>query len=375
MADNREPSVMEVIQKRAEAFTRAQEPVNGNGHSHAPATPRRSIHDIVARQLGAVEYCSHDELLSLDLPPPSWRVEGLVLDEGLTLLGGKKKLGKSWLCLQIAQAVAGGARCLDRAVVQGSVIYICLEDGRRRVKSRLAKQQTLPGLPITYYTRFPPLDGDGMGMLLDVLAEKKPGLLILDTLAAAKTGKVDENASGPMADLGNSLRALAQHYKAGILATHHHGKLLGGDPGDDLRGSSALPAAGDVNLGLYREQNGHLLRGEGRDIGEFTIGLNFDPEETWCWQLREDGRSHNPQNAAREIEADAAILEALVGLREADAEAVAVAVGKSARRTAERLRKLAAKGECAMRVDAPRGEGRPRVLFSPQFKDGHCPFP
>ena len=206
-------------------------PNNGDRH----AAPRPTVQELVARHLGATESCLHGELLAMDLAEPSWVVEGLVAAEGFTLLGGKKKLGKSWACLQIAQAVAAGVPCLGRPVTQGKVVYLSLEDGRRRLKSRLLKQQTSTGLPIRWFTRFPALDGDGMGLLMDLLDEERPVLLIIDTLAAAKTGKVDENAAGPIADLGNSLRVLAQIYKAAILATHHHGKLIGGDPGDDLR--------------------------------------------------------------------------------------------------------------------------------------------
>jgi hypothetical protein len=335
-----------------------------NGRAGNAAGPRPRVQDVIARHLGAVESCSHDDLLGMDLPPPSWLVENLVIDEGLTLLGGKKKLGKSWLCLQVAQAVAMGVPCLGREVVQGSVLYLCLEDGRRRLKSRLEKQAAPRGLPLTYYTRFPPLDGDGLGLLLDLLAEKKPRLLILDTLAAAKTGKVDENVAGPMADIGNALRALAQVYKAGVFATHHHGKLIGGNPGDDLRGSSALGAAGDVNLGLYREQGGYLIRGEGRDVGEFTLPIAFDNKATWAWQPRENAEAAHA--SAMQEAADREVIVALQTLGEATAEDVAIFVGKSPRAVATRLRRLASAGVVRARADR-RDEGaagRPRVVFS-----------
>lgn len=320
-----------------------------------------TIQELIAKQLGAIESCGHDELLAMDLPEPSWLVKDLVIDEGLTLLGGKKKLGKSWLCLQIAQAVATGALCLGREVIPGRVAYVCLEDGRRRLKSRLLKQRTPKGLPIRWITRFPPLDGDGLGMLMDLLDESKPRLVIIDTLAAAKTGKTDENAAGNMADLGNALRGLAQIYKAGILATHHHGKLTGGDPGDDLRGSSALGAAGDVNLGLYREAAGHLIRGEGRDVGEFTLPLTFDPENTWCWQLRENPRGE-AVNSRRREDADAAALEALQQLGEATAAAVAEQLGIARPTAVQKLNRLVAQGAIGSRV-VPTESGQKTTLY------------
>jgi putative DNA primase/helicase len=271
-------------------------PPRSNGHAH-----KSPVDQLLRQRLAAVEMIEHDALLAVNLPPPRWIVETLLADEGLTMLGGKKKTGKSFLCLQLAQAVAAGLPCLGRAVLSGPVIYICLEDGRRRLKDRLEKQAAGRGLPITYFTRFPSLDGDGMAELCRLLEARRPRLLIIDTLAAAKTGKTIENDAGPMADLTNCLRILAQHFSLGILVTHHHGKAIGGDPGDDLRGSSAIAGAADVNLGLYRDEAGFDLKGEGRDIEQFSLRLSFDRQTTWAWQLVGDSRRVDEEEIDKDI--------------------------------------------------------------------------
>ncbi len=54
----------------------------------------------------SVETFTAAELLAMDLPEPRWAVEGL-LPEGMNLLAGKPKLGKSWLALNL-----GNAQCL-----------------------------------------------------------------------------------------------------------------------------------------------------------------------------------------------------------------------------------------------------------------------
>jgi hypothetical protein len=331
-----------------------------------PAT--RDVAAVLTRQLAVIESCTHDELLNADLPPLRWLVEGLLPEEGLTILGGKKKLGKSWLCLQLTQAIALGVPCLGRPTVQGPVAYLCLEDGKRRLKQRLQKQQAAPGLPVVYYTRHPPLDGPGLGQLLELIDRHRPRLLILDTLAACKTGKTDENAAGPMADLGNALRAVAQQCHLGVLTTHHHGKGVGGDPGDDLRGSSALAAAADVNLGMYKDDAVYTLRGEGRDIEAFSHRIQFDRRDTWAWQLVGDARDLAQQ------EADAAILEALGVLQEADAATVAAEVQRDRSRVADRLLRLKQAGILTSRSLEPRGRGRPRILYQLKDLDQDDPF-
>lgn len=353
--------------EEAEALRELREvlkPVSPSANGATPRQPgkRATVNEVISRTLGAVEKCGHDELLDMDLPPPSWLVSELVADDGLTWLGGKKKLGKSWLLLQIAVAVATGGTVLGRQATRGSVAYLCLEDGRRRLKDRLMKQQAPRGLPITWYTRFPSLDGDGMGALLELLDEHRPRLLIIDTLAAAKTGKTDENEAGGMADLGNALRGLGQVYHAGILCSHHHGKMTGGDPGHDLRGSSAIGGAGDVNLGIYEESGGCSLRGEGRDIDKVNLPVQLDAEHTWSWLLREDGRQRS------RLDADSECLQALSHLGEASSAGVADYLGKDRKTVADRLNRLVDGGMISVRDGAAVGRGRPTLLYSAVFR-------
>jgi RecA-family ATPase len=60
------------------------------------------------------------------------------MTEGLTILAGKGKIGKSWLALGIAIAVASGGYALGSIKVeQGDVLYLALEDNERRLQKRL----------------------------------------------------------------------------------------------------------------------------------------------------------------------------------------------------------------------------------------------
>ena len=60
--------------------------------------------------------------------------------EGLTLLAARPKIGKTWLALDIAIAVATGGYCLgDIKCEQGDVLFLALEDNKRRMQRRLTK--------------------------------------------------------------------------------------------------------------------------------------------------------------------------------------------------------------------------------------------
>jgi RecA-family ATPase len=76
------------------------------------------------------------ELLAAEFPEPRWAVPKIV-PEGLTFLGGAPKVGKSWLGLALAVAVASGGFFLDEPVERGDVLYCALEDPGRRLQQRL----------------------------------------------------------------------------------------------------------------------------------------------------------------------------------------------------------------------------------------------
>lgn len=64
-------------------------------------------------------------------------IEGLVADEEVTLLGGHGGIGKGFLALQMAAAVATGSAVLHRPAQQCRVLYYSAEDGRKRLTRRL----------------------------------------------------------------------------------------------------------------------------------------------------------------------------------------------------------------------------------------------
>jgi len=299
---------------------------------------------------------AHDALLAQEFAPQSWIVPDLVLSDDLTWIGGRKKLGKSLLCLQMAQAVASGGHLLQKRCARGRVLYLCLEDGPRRLQGRLKRQNTPNGLDIQYITRFAPLDVGGLAALRDLLAARRPKLVIIDTLAAAKTGKLDENAAGDMGDLANGLRILAQDYHAGLVVVVHHGKVATGDPGFDIRGSSAQAGASAVNVGLYRDDNGtYTLKAEGRDIEGAELRIALDVP-TLSWGLVGDARM-----LARR-DADGEILEALQELGEGDAAAIARECGRDRTTAMRALKRMAREGTITTKQG--KIDGRNRVLYT-----------
>src|SRR5262245_18590110 len=73
-------------------------------------------------------------------PEIRWMLTDL-LPEGLTLLAGRPKVGKSWLALDIALGVGDGGSVMGsiRPASTGDVLVLALEDNPRRLQKRCHK--------------------------------------------------------------------------------------------------------------------------------------------------------------------------------------------------------------------------------------------
>ena len=79
---------------------------------------------------------SSEEIMTTLYKPTVFVVDGLFA-QGLYLLAGSPKVGKSWLALELCLAVAKGEKLFDRKTLQGSALYFCLEDSYQRIQNRL----------------------------------------------------------------------------------------------------------------------------------------------------------------------------------------------------------------------------------------------
>ena len=79
---------------------------------------------------------SGEYLMSQPLEPIKYIVDGLI-PQGLHILAGSPKVGKSWLMLWLCLQVAKGATVWNYETRQGTVLYFCLEDSKSRIQNRL----------------------------------------------------------------------------------------------------------------------------------------------------------------------------------------------------------------------------------------------
>jgi len=200
-----------------------------------------------------------------------WMVEALWTEQGVGIVGGEPKCGKSLLALDIAVAVAAGVPCLGhfRPAASGTVLLFPAEDAGHIVRARLQ------GIASAAGTAFEELDIAVIDVpmlrldhrpdrqrLLETVERIRPRLLVLDPLV--RLHGVDENAVAEVAPILGFLREIQRRFETAVLLVHHARKSAAARPGQALRGSSELHAWGDSNLYLRRRDKQIVMTVEHR---------------------------------------------------------------------------------------------------------------
>jgi hypothetical protein len=218
-----------------------------------------------------------------EFPPVKWAVPGL-LAEGLNLLAGAPKLGKSWLSLGFGADIANGDPVLGSIQVErGPVLYCALEDTGRRLQRRrrqmlAAGGRAAPGL--TLETSCPTMTAGGVDVLKEWLEENPAArLVIIDTFEKMR-GTDMPGSSAYSADYaaGARFKQLADHYGVPFLLIHHVRKQGAEDWQNLVSGTAGLTGAVDATLVLERArgQADGVLHVTGRDVEETDYAMSFD---------------------------------------------------------------------------------------------------
>lgn len=226
------------------------------------------------------------DLLAMDLPEPRWAVAGIMC-EGLTILAGRPKLGKSFLSLNLALTVAAGGKALGNIqVTPGDVLYLSLEDRLRRVQGRSRKMLRAIGVEASRRLHIAvewPRQHEGG---LDEIKRwqdrvERPSLVIVDVWVKFRTPSATKgNQYEQDYQVGAQLKKLADDASCSLLAVHHCKKGTSEDVIEEVSGTLGLVGSADGVLVLCRtrSENDAVLKVTGRDVEEQEMALRFQPE-------------------------------------------------------------------------------------------------
>ena len=187
----------------------------------------------------------------------SYLVDGLIPREGLAVLWGEPKSGKSFLAFDIAMHVAMGVEYRGRRVVQGAVVYVACE-GSRGLGARVAafRQHHTPPPDVPFYLVSTQLDlvADHPTLIADIaarLGDDKPVLIEIDTVNRSLHGSESSDADmGAYIKAADSIRAA---FDCCVMLIHHCG-IEASRP----RGHTSLTGAADAQLSIKKAADGTI---------------------------------------------------------------------------------------------------------------------
>ena len=194
----------------------------------------------------------HYEALDLTKEPPpyDWLVEDWLARGDLCMLAGDSGVGKSWITMSLAVAIAEGKESwlgIPLDTENRRVYYVDEENPRDVIYHRLAGL----GLTESGAANIRYLSDVGIRLdrqsryVLDEAQAWKPSLIVIDSLT--RIHSVDENNAGEMSRIINDgVRPLARSTGASVIVIHHHNKS------GMLRGSSDILASLDFGISVAR---------------------------------------------------------------------------------------------------------------------------
>ena len=225
------------------------------------------------------------ETLSLNeidnMPPPSWRIEGLIPAHALVLLYGRPGEHKTFIALDMVLRVAYGLDWHGKPTKQTGVLYIAGE-GKYGIGQRIKgwrREHGLEGvdapfklLPIAVHM-LDPASIEKLKRTIDqVRAEVdfEIGLVVIDTVSRSIPGE-DENSQEAMSMFIDGCAAIQQHCSGTVIGIHHAGKDL--DRG--MRGSTVLLGGCDTSIRVAKDEATTVLSVEKQKDGEELDDLHF----------------------------------------------------------------------------------------------------
>lgn len=249
-------------------------------------TPRPKLQTITAAEIMAKEY-----------PPLDFIIPNILPAVGLTILAGKPKKGKSWLALGLAIAIASGGKAFGRYDVEaGDVLYLALEDGERRLQSRM-KKLFAPGESapkrLDFMTAIPPKLEPGalLEMIRDWRQEHPEAKAVfIDTMAKVRP-PTNRNNNVYHDDylFAGAYQRMALEEGLTVVMIHHTRKASDDDVFTTISGSTGITGAADTMMVVEASGIGadtRKLHITGRDIDERSLVMSFNKS---IWTQMADG--------------------------------------------------------------------------------------
>lgn len=223
-----------------------------------------------------------DTLLSTPLCKTLFIVEGLI-PQGLSVLSGASKIGKSWLMLWLGMQVARGNPVWEFETHKCDVLYLCLEDTHIRIQNRLYQLTDEAPAELRIATTSYQI-GNGLEQQIEQYLTDYPNtkLVIIDTFQKVRDSRNTFGKSGMYAgdyDDITALKTIADKFGIAVVVVHHVRKMKdANDPFNEVTGSTGITGAADTSFILKRSRSSEMgtILATGQDIEYQELTLKFN---------------------------------------------------------------------------------------------------
>lgn len=240
--------------------------------------------------MGKIQLIDAEALYYKPLEHPKMLIDG-VLSDGLAIMAGDSKIGKSWMVLWMCLQISKGEPVWGLPTRKTDVVYLALEDREWRVQQRMQDLTDTPPDNLHFGFSCGQLGAELESQIEDVLKDyPSTGLLFIDTLQMVRdnvSSKVNAYAQD-YKDL-SSLKKIADNHGICIFVVHHTRKERdGGNIFNDMTGSTGIMGVADTGMILRKDDrfgDNATLCITGRDVEEKKLKIQMRGVK---WEITEE---------------------------------------------------------------------------------------
>ena len=244
-----------------------------------------------------------ETLMDTRLEPTRFCIDTL-LPQGITILGGAPKIGKSWWVLDICIRIAKGESVWDMPTTKGTTLYLCLEDTLRRVQERLnCITDDVPSN--AFFATSAHTIAEGLCDEIRAFVKEHPDTVFvaIDTFQIVRNSGADTSYGNDYDEI-RQMKQLADELNISLLLVHHLRKQGDSDPLNKLSGTTGIIGAVDSVFVLDKSKRGESLATlvcTGRDIEYRQLELKFSSKD-FVLELKSDSREQPEKILPPEME-------------------------------------------------------------------------
>ena len=235
---------------------------------------------------------SSEYIMNTPMKPIEYCVDGLI-SQGLFILAGAPKVGKSWLALDMCLSIAKGEKVLGKETLCGHAVYLSLEDSLIRLQNRLYELTDEPSDNLNFAIMAESIS-NGLPEQIEYCRKRFDDLkiVVIDTLQKVRN-ESESSYSSDYKEL-SVLKSLADKLGIAIVLVHHTRKCSDSDPFNMISGSTGLSGCVDGSMVLIESKRGSRkakLYCVGRDIENQEINVVFESSR---WKVSDEIKNIEP---------------------------------------------------------------------------------